>query len=249
METLDFYEKYWKSRITKNDYKRVGAIWRFNELFDIIPMNAEIITVLEIGAGAGMNLRLLNDNFKCENIIGLDLAKSALEIIKKELPQVQVIQSDAQVIPIKDETIDLVLLIDILEHLEKPDLTLIEAKRIGKYVALKIPLEKALIPSLFSNLKKRSRVGLEHHKGGHLHEWKKKDALKLLTRSGLTIINQKLSDPPESIRYFDYKPQRKKFIKRIVNKLLKTIKKTTCSYFPKIHIILYGSSLFVFCKS
>ncbi len=223
METLDFYEEYWKSRIDKKDYKRDGAIWRFNELSEVISIKGDLKSVLEIGAGTGMNLRLLNNKYECENIYGLDLAKPGLEIINKELPEVHVIQSDAQFLPIKDKAMDLVLLIDILEHLEKPNLTLFEAKRVGKYVALKIPLEKAMISTLFSNLKKRERVGLKHHKGGHLYEWKKKDAIRLLTRSGLTIINYKLSDPPESIRYYGYKEQKKKFIKRMINKLFNAI--------------------------
>ncbi len=248
MSYVEFYEKYWQSSHVRDRSKILVSKWIMKNLIDLIPPKIELNTVLEIGSGTGINIKILNELSNWNLIVSSDIAKSSLNLIKKTIPQAQLIQCDAQQIPIKDKSIDLILFVDILEHLEKPELALQHAKRIGKYTALKIPMEKSIIPLIFSRLRGIKQVGIEYHRAGHLYAWSKKDAFSLLNKAKLSILEYRITDLPEYIRYRENQNPKKNVIRKLKSRLIDVLEKGSCKYFPTLHRFLFGSNLFVFCK-
>lgn len=80
-------------------------------------------TVLDIGAGARRVESLIPPD--C-SYISLDYMETAVDWYETR-PHVF---GDGQFLPFKDDTIDTVLLLDVLEHLPKPDKALAEARRV-----------------------------------------------------------------------------------------------------------------------
>lgn len=132
--------------------------------------------IVDIGCGTGGNIQLLKEKY--ENITGLDNNDFALEyckekgltnILKGELPDS---------IGVEDNSIDLILLFDVLEHIEEDEksLSLLKSKlKNGGYILLTVPA----FPILWS----------EHDKGfHHKRRYKMKQLKKMLESLDFKII-------------------------------------------------------------
>lgn len=125
--------------------------------------NAKIV---DIGCGTGANIEILNKNY--ENVTGIDNNDFALEyckaknlknIIKGELPDS---------IEIDDNSVDLILLFDVLEHIEDDEKSLSVLKnklKDGGYILLTVPA--------FSFLWSKHDEGFHHKRRYSLKEIKK----------------------------------------------------------------------------
>ncbi len=114
----NFEQKYLS--LEKNWWWFSGRRELILNLIKDIPYN----NVLEIGCGSGELSQYLN------HYIGIDISITAKSII-----------GDAQKLPIKDNSVDLILLLDLLEHTNDKK-TLIEAYRILKingYIIITVP--------------------------------------------------------------------------------------------------------------
>ncbi len=74
--------------------------------------NIKPLKVLDIGCGTGANLPLFDGQ-----IVGLDISFKALTFAKRRKKDALLIQGRAEALPFKEETFDLVLALDLLEHL------------------------------------------------------------------------------------------------------------------------------------
>jgi ubiquinone/menaquinone biosynthesis C-methylase UbiE len=85
--------------------------------------------VLELACGAGMGLAYLSRYAR--RLVGGDYTESMLQIAKREsLPDVPLIRLDAQELPFKENTFDVVLLFEAIYYLPHPDAFLQECHRI-----------------------------------------------------------------------------------------------------------------------
>jgi ubiquinone/menaquinone biosynthesis C-methylase UbiE len=72
----------------------------------------EARNILDVGCGTGGNLTLFNGF-----VVGLDISPQALELARKRNPDAVLCRGEAENLPFKDESFDLVLALDLLEHL------------------------------------------------------------------------------------------------------------------------------------
>lgn len=235
----EFYEYKARNIDLKNEI--IDAKWNAGVLLDLIPRDLKINTVLEIGCGHGLMLANVCKTLAASQKIGVDISETILAVAKKEFPDGEFFLTNGKHLPFKEGSIDLAVFCDVLEHFEEPEKALIEAERISKYIAIKIPLERC-IKTMFLELIAKNRFGLSNP-SGHLQGWAKKEALKLFENAGLQLISYKIASPSTQLRY-----REERFKGSWLKPLATFLEKTTYRYIKKLHLILFGSDLFAFCK-
>lgn len=88
---------------------------------DIEPLlPASFNTVLDIGCGTGATSIWLRNTHSCVKTFGIEAFESASEIASRELDCVKCCDVEKEGIPLNFPNADLVLLLDVLEHLNDP---------------------------------------------------------------------------------------------------------------------------------
>lgn len=134
-----------------------------------LPPNAAI---LDVGTSTGTNLRLLKD-MGFTNFLGLDRSPEAIHWCKeKGLGTVR--QGDVCAIPFPDESFDLILATDIIEHVDDDIKALKELQRVLKksgHIVITVPT----FPSLW---------GLQDDVSHHKRRYRRSELLEKLGKSG-----------------------------------------------------------------
>jgi len=133
----EFYETLGNDWIDRHDHpvamlRRENALrtpWVIQELEKRLPNKAN---VLDIGCGAGLLSNPLAE--AGHQVTGIDLSLSSLEVAKKHdaTQRVNYFQANAYSLPLEKSSFDVVCAMDILEHLEEPNLLIAEASRVLK---------------------------------------------------------------------------------------------------------------------
>lgn len=97
---------------------------RYLELFKQYVDDAE--RVVDIGSGTGVFAKVLSD--KARLLVALDIEREYLE--KLDGSCIERVRADAQHLPFREESVDSVLAISLLEHLPSPETCMHEADRI-----------------------------------------------------------------------------------------------------------------------
>lgn len=86
--------------------------------------------VLDIACGTGYGSQILASSAK--NVIGVDLSDEAIEYAKKNYSAKNLIykQGSAYKIPVDNKSVDMVVSMETIEHLDKPEIFLKEVKRV-----------------------------------------------------------------------------------------------------------------------
>ncbi|EDP98141.1 class I SAM-dependent methyltransferase [Kordia algicida OT-1] len=85
-------------------------------------------TILDIGSGnCALNMQLKNAGY---DIIGLDIAN------KSAFKEITPVIYDGMTLPFEDNSFDVVQIITVLHHIKNPEITVKEAKRVGKKVII-----------------------------------------------------------------------------------------------------------------
>ena len=139
--------------------------------------------VCDVGCGEGFLLKQVG---KAKKIVGFEISITALNRSKeilKERPDIITVKADAQKIPVANESFDIVLCCEMLEHLPDPTIVIKEVHRIlrngGKFV-IAVPNEKGSQDLLrfARKLKLSGMVEGVSTKGKVTNEWHLQDASK-----------------------------------------------------------------------
>lgn len=116
---------------------------------------------IDLGCGPGINYRELLKH--SQSILGVDIAEEMVSLANTlRLPNTNTIQGDAEILPLKDSSFDLVFSSLALQWCSLPK-ALEEIKRIGKpncYIAISLPILGTLneLQDCFQKLKLGSRI-------------------------------------------------------------------------------------------
>jgi ubiquinone/menaquinone biosynthesis C-methylase UbiE len=90
---------------------------RFQAIMDLIKPN--VSSILDLGCGIGSLASRLAERFPSASIVGLDGSKYLLEELKgkRMKPKILVVQADAPIFPLKPESFDLVVAVQVLHEI------------------------------------------------------------------------------------------------------------------------------------
>lgn len=75
--------------------------------------------ILEIGCGTAHWLNTIANKYKC-NLFGADYSIGMLNVAHSSSPKLNLVNADANVLPIKESTIDLIIVINAIHHFTNP---------------------------------------------------------------------------------------------------------------------------------
>jgi SAM-dependent methyltransferase len=137
-----------------------------------VPTNS---LTLDIGCGAGSNLKVLSSSGI--NAIGLDRSIYALSLISKKL-EVSLLNGDLNKLPVRSNTIGLIIAMDILEHLDDDANGISEFYRAlsnGGMLIVTVPAFKFL-------------WGIQDEVTGHKRRYLREEITNKLRKAGFEIL-------------------------------------------------------------
>lgn len=227
-----FYDDWASKQLL--DKKRDNILkWKAVNFLNLLLRNGHnrFERVSEIGGAEGILLNTLDQVISIENLINYDISSNFCTAGKKRFEKITFINQDFIQNP---SFYDLILLSDIIEHVENDDEFLRTVSKYCKYLLIKVPIERSLInSSLFYAITLRKkplnlRFGSTHI-NGHLRGYTVNDARKLLLKH-FQIIDHELSD----VAYFNNS------MKKVRHKNI---------FGKQIFIRIYGGAYFVLCRS
>lgn len=164
METTDNYRKH----TSKNPIQKALLENFFKTLVSIVsPLNPK--NILDVGCGEGFTLHRLREKNIGEELEGIDFLKTAIEIGKKQYPDLTLKEGSIYDLSYKDNSFDLVLCTEVLEHLVDPQKALRELARVSKkYLLLSVPNEPWFMLANFIRGKNLLRCGNDIE---HINHW------------------------------------------------------------------------------
>jgi SAM-dependent methyltransferase len=239
------------------DYERQASRWKWREMERLIRTASRTPrSILEFGCGSGEMLELAGQAFPDAVLHGIDLSERMVAMAGARLPRARLQAGGIERLESRSERVDLVLAVDILEHLPDPARAMRALGLAGRDVALKIPLEKRVIRLGW----RRQKPGPEHHIAGHLHFWTLGQSRSLIRQGGLRIVAENCVDPPEAIRYHAVTqvppPGADRALggrvvgaaRRAHHAMEVRLERWSCLHHPTLHRLLFGSSHFVIAR-
>ena len=113
----------------------------FFAAFDRMLTGVEPATVVEVGAGEGRITQHLRDRFPASSVCGLDLPDDTLADEWRDV-DAPMFFGDVTTLPFADRSIDMIVGLEMLEHVPNPDNALDEIARVcGATAILSVPRE------------------------------------------------------------------------------------------------------------
>jgi SAM-dependent methyltransferase len=160
-----------------------------SEILSLLPR--KINRLLEIGCGSGNTLNYIKNNYRCDWACGVELVHEAAEIARSKVDLL--IEGDIENtdLPIEPETLDVILCLDVLEHLINPWKVMsklgVLLKSDGVIIA-SIPNVRnfhVILPLIFRGEWKYFDLGILDKT--HLRFFTRSTAIKLIESSGLKV--------------------------------------------------------------
>jgi len=164
----------------------------YSSLFSLIK-SLRTDSILDAGCGEGFTMDKLIKNGIGRKIEGIEYSKDSISYGKKLFPDLTIKQESIYDLPYKDDSFDLVLCTEVLEHLEEPSKALREILRVGKkYLLITVPNEPFFRLSNFLRGKNMSRLGNDE---GHINHWNPRSLRRLLNQNKISVKEIKLPFP------------------------------------------------------
>lgn len=168
----------------KFGYGKLGNFY-FNNMFKPIskhPKKIKAGRVLDVGCAYGFMLQRFPDSFQK---FGVDVSEYAISVAKKRLPLATFkIKGAEEKLPFKKNFFDIILLNDVLEHLENPEVALKNIRKIlkkGGILYITTPNLNDIRKNIFKYADKK-----EHHISLFSHS----DLISLLKNRSFKIIER-----------------------------------------------------------
>jgi len=155
------------------------------QLLEKVDWNRTRINILDIGGGAG-----ILGKFVCEwfikrgytvSVHALDLSREMLEVQKKNNPYLEKI-SAGEITLLGEEFFDLILMIDVIEHIEDCHQFAADLNKYAHYIIYNIPIEINLMDVLRNIAMRNRHYQIQTESLGHIHFFSAKTATEFVDK-------------------------------------------------------------------
>lgn len=142
---------------------------------------AEAASVLEVGAGAGFSTERIVPRLPAGvRYMGSDVMASLVRKASLRNPAIPFVQQSVYSLALPDKSVDVILMFEVLEHLEQPDAALSELRRVArKRVVISTPREPLWCLLNFMRGKYLSGFG---NTPGHIQHWSSRGLRNLASK-------------------------------------------------------------------
>lgn len=166
--------------------------WTINNLYKTMIKELGKIkasSVLDVGCGEGFTLDRLSKNNIGTDLVGIDFSPVAINLGRVLFPKYQLEVGDIYHLSFKNNSKDLVVCTEVLEHLEHPREALKELVRVSKkYLLLSVPHEPIFCLKNLLIGRNIKRLGSSK---GHLNLWTSWGFRNFVKRENLKILSFK----------------------------------------------------------
>lgn len=129
-------------------------------------------TVLDVGCGEGFALNKFYKDGVGSKLEGIDLSSEAVALGMKTFPHLNLKTGNINKLPYENDSFELLICTEVLEHLDHPETALNEIHRVtSKYCILSVPNEPFFRGANFVRGKNLSRFGNDIE---HINHWSSK---------------------------------------------------------------------------
>lgn len=184
---------YYQKSVKNNFLQRKWHKGKLKYVLDaIIESGSSPKKIIDVGCASGWFISEISKKFPKAKCFGIDIYKDAIDFGKKKYRKINFKCADAQSIPFKNSTFDVVICCEVLEHVENPKKTLLEIKRILKNdgtAVMEIDSGNFLFKIIWywwTNLRK----GV--WRDSHIHQFDVSKLEKLFSKTGFKIKSKKI---------------------------------------------------------
>lgn len=168
--------------------------WKVSKILPLIQEgNIKVEQILDTGCGSGFVLKELLTELRIAHGVGVDISTHMLKVAKRFSVQkgtvsLSYIKADAATLPLKNQCLDMSLLIDVVEHVLSPYKVLLEQARVSRYMIVKVPLNKAVLAKgiLFSGHRTwKERLG-------HIQHFNITSFFNLIDSTGFDLVTYRI---------------------------------------------------------
>ncbi len=173
MEKQIIAGNYFNKRSTGNSiYKKLMN--NFDKHFVKFLTEVKPLKILEFGCGEGEMITIVKQVFPDAHYTAVDIEENLLESAKqKGADKVLLLNPENVKLPFADNSFDLVIAAEVLEHVPSPHESLKEIKRVtSSHIIASVPYEPYWCMLNMARLKYLNRFG---NTPGHVNHWNKKE--------------------------------------------------------------------------
>ncbi|MHC4697350.1 MAG: class I SAM-dependent methyltransferase [Planctomycetota bacterium] len=179
--SCDFGQKY-----TKTNFITRRMIDRFFDVIGDLVRNLDMTSAVEIGCGEGYSTQRLREILpESVRLEASDVERRLIKRARAKNPTIDIRQESIYDLQRGDNSSDIVLALEVLEHLEEPERALAEVFRVSRrWVAFSVPREPAW------RVLNMARGAYWRHLGntpGHVNHWSAREFQVLISRFGRVV--------------------------------------------------------------
>ena len=173
----------------RDQYAKGGVgrrYWDYRDKVALSYLDSGDRMIVDLGCGEGITLEKAAARFPNSLVTGVDCLEENVEICGKH--RLSALQGDVYSLDIESSTVNAALLLEVIEHLERPEQALAEIHRIlvpGGKVIVMFPNDRAFRIARILTFKFKEAF----YEAGHVRQWTPREATEALRGQGFDVYS------------------------------------------------------------